>query len=363
MSKRILVLAVIILTFIPLAVFAQGLRVNNKEIEDGQTINLFFDDLDAGKINFTLPAANMKKVEITFDRGRSWQEMNKENDLFTFSHRPLSDEVIIPEFLLTSEDGKISTEKPGVRINYQRKSPDDAVLQVLDKMKLYYETASIDRFMSLFSSSFPNRTKFQEAIQNDFYNFRNMRLHYTIDRKTFDDDLEGAIWDVYWERKFEDRVGTSFSDSATIGMRFAKEGSNWMITGLRNNTIFGSSLLTGAGTIDFSVTPADFIFVNGGPATGNVTISLHVHNLGTGTASNVKVNYYQSGFGPLGPWTLIGSRFITSIPGGSTATCPEIAFSGTPAMIWDFKVVVDPDGAIPESDETNNTAQTNHVLP
>jgi len=359
MSKKILVLAVIILTFIPLAVFAQGLRVNNKEAEEGSTINLFYDDLDAGKINFTLPAANTKKAEITFDRGRTWEEMNKEKDYFTFSHRPLSDEVITPEFLLTSEDGKMNTERPGVKINYQRKNPDEAVLQVLDKMKLYYEQASIDRFMSLFSSSFPNRTKFQEAIQNDFYNYRNMRLHYTIDRKIFDDDLEGAIWDVYWERKGDTRTGGSIDDNATISMRFDKESGVWLISGLRNNTIFGSSLLGG---IDLTI--LSLIVTDGaGPPAYTADVNVAIQNTGNSEATSITVDYYKKrNDGPPDPgFILFNSQSVPSLAAGATLTLPTVTYGALPFLggNYDFKVIVTATGDINES---NNQRTVSHFI-
>jgi len=351
---------IILLSCFPLVALAQ-IKINNQKAEEGQTINLFYDDLDAGKIIFSIPADKLKKAEITLDQGRNWSEMKLEEESYIFAYRPLSDEVIAPEFLLTSEDGKMSTERPGVRVNYQRKKPDDAVEQVLEKMKMYYEQESLDRFMSMYSMSFPDRLFFQDSIQNDFFNYKNIRLFYRVDRRAFDSDLEGAIWDVYWERKFEDKAGADFSDSANISMRFDKESGTWLISGLRNNTIFGSSL--GGGAVDLQVFPADIGFVNGVPFSGVVDITATVHNVGGGAGSNVKVNFEQSGFGPGGPWTLIGSTIIPSIPGGSSATSPSVNFAGSPAMIWDFRVVVDPDATIPETDETNNIAQTNHVLP
>ena len=346
MSRKISVVTAIILFFIPVLVFAQGLRVNNKETQEGQTINIFYEELDAGKINFSIPVGNNKKAEITFDNGRNWEEMEKGKDYFTFAHRPPADEVIMPEFLFTSEDGKMSTERPGVRINYQRKSPDQAVEQVLEKMKTYYEQESIARFMSLISSSFPDRVKFEQSIENDFYNYNNIRLHYTIERKVFDDDLEGAIWDVYWERKYEDRAGASFSDSATVGMRFAKEGSNWMITGLRNNTIFGSSLLA---MCDLSISSADMTLVPGLP----YKVYAVVRNLGTAPASSIRVDF---SYAPTtaGPWNFETSEIITGPlnPGSSITVIHNTAVINPVA----FKVDIDPLGAIQESSRSNNSA-------
>jgi len=360
MLRKSFVLAVIIIFCASVSSFAQGLMVNSKEVEEGEALNLFYDDLDAGKINFATRSSGLKKAEITFDRGRNWQEMKSEGDYFIFSYHPLTDEVIIPELLLTSEDGKINTEKPGIKVNYQRKNPDDSVMQVLDKMKLHYEQENIDRFMSLFSSKFPDRLKFQESIQNDFYNYRNIRLFYNVDRKAFDDDFEGAIWDVEWKRKADTITAASIDDSAVISMRFEKESGTWLITGMRNNSIFGSSLL---GTLDLSIAASDISFTDGVPTSGDTTVHVAVHNTGSAAVSGVKVNFFESGFTITGPWTLISSSIIPSIGGGSTATGSSALFSATPGFIWYFRVVVDPDGVIAEGDETNNEASIAHALP
>jgi len=103
------------------AAFAQDLRINSKEIGEGSTLNLFYNDLEAGKILFSLRAEGLDKAEVTFDGGRNWQAMAKERDYFTFAYRPLSEEIIKPEFLLTDENGAMRTYKPGIRINYQKK--------------------------------------------------------------------------------------------------------------------------------------------------------------------------------------------------------------------------------------------------
>lgn len=326
-------------------VFAQTLLINNKEIEEGTTLNLFFDDLDQGKIFFSLRAYKLSKVEITFDQGRTWQAMGKEKDYFIFGYRPLQEEELRPEFLLTEEGGAIRTYKPNVKIIYQKKRPDEAVLQVLDKMKLYYEQENIDRFIDLFSTNYPDRIKFKEAIQNDFYNYKNIRLRYRVDRKVFDTDFEGAIWDVYWERKYDDRQGTEFSDSANIAMRFDKEGPNWLISGMRGNTIFGSTLL---GQSDLVISDADVDCVD---FDGAHYLVITVHNQGAANASNVVVRVSRTY-----PSSCTVEKTINNIPSGSS----EVAnFNGVSCAYCitgiSFTISIDPNNTIPESNETNNS--------
>jgi len=337
---------------------AQDLKVNNKEVSQGQEVNLFYDDLDAGKIPFSRNSAKLKKAEVTFDKGRTWEEMELEGSQFTYAYRPPADETVIPEFLLTAEDGSINTERPNIRINYKRQKPDDAVEAVLEKMKDFYEQESIDRFINLFSYSYPDRVKFQEAIQNDFYNYKNIRLFYRIDRRTFESDFEGAIWDVYWERNGDSRTGSSFNDSANITMRFDKEGGVWLISGLRNNTIFGSSLLSQP---ELAVSSADILFTDG--LATQVYVAATVHNTGNTAANNVVVAFYGNGAGFGGPWTLQGTKTISTIGAGSQATTATILFTGTTGFNHYYKIVVDPDSQIPETDETNNSSTATYVFP
>ncbi|MCM8801590.1 MAG: hypothetical protein NC912_06325, partial [Candidatus Omnitrophica bacterium] len=111
MVKKFILIAIICLVFGG-SVFAQTLLVNNKEIEEASTLNLFYDDLEQGKIFFSLRAYKLNKAEITFDQGRTWQSMQKEKDYFIFGYRPLQEEEIRPEFLLTEESGSVRTYKP-----------------------------------------------------------------------------------------------------------------------------------------------------------------------------------------------------------------------------------------------------------
>ncbi|MCM8787272.1 MAG: hypothetical protein NC935_04375 [Candidatus Omnitrophica bacterium] len=325
------------------SVFAQGLLVNNKEIDEGSTLNLFYDDLEQGKIFFSIKAYKLSKAEITFDQGRTWQEMQKEKDYFIFGYRPLQEEEIRPELLLTEETGSIRTYKPNIKIIYQKRKPDEAVLLVLDKMKLYYEQENIDRFIDLFSTSYPDRIKFKEAIQNDFYNYKNIRLRYRVDRSSFDTDFKGAILDVYWERKYDDRQGTNFSDSANIAIRLEKEGPNWLISGMRGNTIFGSTLLAGA---DLKITSSD---ISGDGYTNQAVI----HNIGSTEAKNFTVKFYVAAIGSQN-YTLDGSAHnISSLAAGSQTTVTHNMFAIPP---YTLKVVVDEENVVSESNENNNSA-------
>lgn len=323
--------------------FAQTLRINNKEVEEGQTLNLFFDDLEQGKIFFSLKDNHLNKAQISFDKGRTWQEMEREKDYFIFGYRPLLEDRFIPEFLLTYDNGSMRTYTPDVVINYQKKRPQQALEQVLEKMKIYYEQENIDRFIDLFSATYPDRIKFKEAIQNDFYNYKNIRLRYRIDRRTFDEDYTGAIWDVYWERKYDDREGSSFSDSANIAMRFVKEGHQWLISGLRNNTIFGSTLLGGA---DLKITSSD---ITGDGYTNSVT----VHNVGSSDAGSFTVKFYYSTDGGQ-TYSLDGSAHNISSLAKNSQTTVTHSMSVIPS--YRLKVVVDEENNVSESNENNNIA-------
>ena len=348
-------------------VFAQNLKVNNQLVHEGDNLNLFFENLDAGKIVFYLEAKDLKKAEITFDKGRSWLEMEQEGDYFVYRYRPLSNEVFFPEMLLTDKNQGAQTYRPNLRINYQKERPDRQLEQFLEKFKSFYEDENKDRFLSLFSMIYPDRVKFEQAIQNDFYNYKNMRLFYRIDNRAFDDDQEGAIWDVYWQRKYQDRNGNDLAEStANIAMRFDKESGQWMITGLRNNTIFGSSLLAAA------VTQADLnvfsLNVTDGtnPPAYTADIAAVIRNSGNADASNVTVKYYKQRTDPVADpaFILVATQIIASIPAGTSVADAVVTYGALPELggNYSFKVVVDPDNTISESDETNNTATAVHNI-
>jgi len=245
MGKTLILVILFCLVLVSNASCQSGIKVNDRKVDEGQTINLFHSDLEAGKIIFTLTGEQgIEKAEITVDKGRNWHLMKEKRDEFEFSYRPKSDEFITPGFLITREDGAMKTYQPGVRVNYQKKKPEDALQHILELMKTYYEQERKGRFLSLFSSRYSDRIKFEEAIQRDFNNYKNIRLHYRIDRRSFDSRYTGAMWDVYWQRNYDDRSGNSYSSAATLTMRFNKEGAKWRVSGLKNNSVFGSSIIS-----------------------------------------------------------------------------------------------------------------------
>jgi hypothetical protein len=358
MLKKIFCLHFLCLMFTA-AAFAQGLKVNNRQVGQGQTMPMFSQDLDAGKINFSFDAVGLKKAEITFDKGRNWQEMEKAGDNFIFKYRPLSDERISPEFMLTQEAAGIKVWRPDIRINYQKERPDQQVEQVLQKIKAFYEDENKSRFLGLFSAAYPDRVKFEQSIQNDFYNYRNIRLFYRIDSRSFDEDYQGAVWNVYWKRKCDDRNGNSLSDtSATIVMKFDNEGASWLVSGLRNNSIFGSSLLVRPDLLVSSLTVAD------DPGVYTASIEAVIQNTGSTAANNVTVKYYKKYMDapPDADFVLIATQTITSVAANASVTDTAVIYDAvaTAGGNYQFKAVVDPSDSIDESDETNNSKTASH---
>lgn len=356
MFKKVYILIILLLLTATQA-GSEEIKINNQKIEKGTTLNIFRLDLDDGKILFAISDEKITKAEISLDSGKNWQEMEIKEGAFSFGYKPLNEEVVNPEFILTEASGSMRTLNPNIRINYQSNTPDEKVQQLLDKMQSFYESENMVMFISLFSPGYPDRIKFQEAIQQDFYNYKNVRLHYRIERKTFDESYSQAIWDVYWQRKYDNRSGASYSDSSTITMLIEREGSDWLITGMNHNAIFGSNLLSSA---DLKVSSADINIVD--VAQGQVTVSSTVHNIGLAGASNVKVSFYQK-LSTASSYALIDSKTISSIAATNQATSDTVSFTGNALTSYDFKVVVDPDFSISESEETNNTATRTYILP
>ena len=358
MLRKIILVLFLCLTLAGV-VFAQNLKVNNQIVHEGDNLNLFFENLEAGKIIFSLEAGNLKKVEITFDKGRNWVEMERQGDYFVYGYRPLGNEVFFPEMLLTDENKAVQTYRPNLRINYQKERPDQQLGQFLEKFKTFYEDENQDRFLSLFSMRYPDRVKFDEAIQNDFYNYNNMRLFYRIDTRAFDDDLEGAIWNVYWQRKYQDRDGNDLTESvANIAMRFDKESGSWLITGLRNNTIFGSSLLVSVATADPDLTVSNITITD--PYTTR-TVKAKILNNGSASASDVKVRFLFKFGSPPSSSDILDTKTISSINAGLSGETDTVPYTNLGPGTYYFKVIVDPDGEINETIETNNEDSATYI--
>ena len=354
MFRKIILVLILCFSFFGVA-FAQNLKVNNQPVFEGDNLNLFFENLEAGKIVFSLEAGSLKKAEITFDKGRTWVEMEEDGDYFVYGYRPLSNEVFYPEMLLTDKNQGVQTYRPNLRINYQREKPDRQLEQFLDKFKTFYEEENKDRFLNLFSTSYPNRVKFEQAIQNDFYNYKNMRLFYRIDTRAFDDNLEGAIWNVYWQRKYQDRNGNDLTEtSANIAMRFDKESGQWLITGLRNNTIFGSSLLVSVAPLSLTALPdiqPTALVSDAGPLPPTLTAT--IKNIGPGNANNIQVKIYSNG--------VLFHTATISLTAGTQTTVSKQGYYQNYGLAPTGKVVVDEANDIVEENEANN--EYSAVLP
>jgi len=124
-------------------------------------------------------------------------------------------------------------------------------------------------------------------------------------------------------------------------MRFEKEGGNWLISGLRGNTLFGSSLL--AENNDLTISPAD---ISGGYVSGQYVVSAVVHNNGSVPANNFKVRFQSTGFDD--------TVNVATVAANSQATVKYT----TPGTLPPFTVTVTVDsaGVITETNESNNSA-------
>ncbi|UCH12399.1 MAG: hypothetical protein JSW18_00140 [Candidatus Omnitrophota bacterium] len=345
-KKLCMIVCICIVLFSAAALYADEIMVNAKKVQEGDSVNLFRKDLVGGKIEFSVSKKNLEKAEISLDEGRTWEEMERENDNFFYKYRPRSDEKIYPEFMFTFEDSTMRTFQPGIAVNYQRHEPEDAVLELLNKLRTYYEGENIGRFMGLFASRYPDRVKFRQSIQNDFHNYNNIRLHYRVDRKTFDRDYESAVWDVYLERKYSSRTGSGFSDSARISMRAEKERNTWLISGLANNTIFGSSLLSSA---DLVIT-SDKITA---PAAPDGSVTAVIKNKGNANAGSFKIKFYLSAPGPK---IETGYENVSALKAGSEISVTHTFPLPAPDVPYTVTVTVDPENKISESKENNNQA-------
>ncbi len=326
--------------------------VNGKEAAEGEALYFSKSNLDAGRIIFSTPApAGALSAEISVDGGRRWEAMSREGAFFSYKYRPSDDDKLTIAFLFKDEDGNSKIHSTHVTVYYYRVTPEEAIIILLDRMKAAYEAEHKGRFMEYFSMRYPDRIKFEEGIQNDFYNYNNIRLFYRIDRRTMEPNQQNAIWDVHWERKYLDRKASSFSNSADIAMRFGKEGSAWLVSGMRGNTIFGSSVLAAP---DLTITTSD---ISGGYVGADYVIRAVIHNRGSASADNVAIQFYY----PTAS-TLNGTETLSTIGAGSKTTVTRNLGAIVPVPGEVARVVIDPNRAISEDNEDNNEAQKTFPL-
>lgn len=106
--------------------------------------------------------------------------------------------------------------------------------------------------------------------------------------------------------------------------------------------------------VDLVARASDISFDPASPVAGdNVSFSAEIWNLGTKSATNVDVWFYQGN-------TKIGYNVISAIDSGKSATA-EIRFIAAEGT-FNMKVAVDPQDKIPEKNETNNNATKQLVV-
>ena len=132
-------------------------------------------------------------------------------------------------------------------------------------------------------------------------------------------------------------------------MRLDKDRNVWLISGMDNNTMFGSSLTSPA---DLSITSSD-IALSQIPGM-NARVIVTVHNAGGMKANNIRVDIYKKG--PLdADYALMSTQTILAINGNSQASTNAADTAVSPGLNY-FKAIVDPNNTLGESDVLNNTA-------
>lgn len=320
--------------------------VSDKAAREGDIIYFSKDDLPSGKLAFSIPIPqDADSAEISLDNGRRWEKMERKTDNFVYDHRVFDDARMYISFLFKSSDGKTRIQSTGVLVVYQARTPYKAIVFLLDQMKSAYESENKGRFLSYISYRFPNRTQFEQAIQNDFYYYNNITLFYRIDRSDIDANFEGAIWNVRWEKKWMDRYGNTFSKTAGIAMRFDKDQNAWVCSGMDNNTIFGSSLLSYA---QLSIKSSD---ITDASVAGDHIVRALIYNTG-----NVDANNFTVAFTVVGNPERSGTVSVTTIKANSSLAVdykvPTPGFAGKLV-----RVLVDSGVVIAEDTRSDNEAE------
>jgi hypothetical protein len=357
-------LSLIVLFFLASFAFAQEGKISIYEVKvedkDAPTLSEDFsfskEDLIGERINITGRAksteAPINKVEVSTDGGKTWQEAEGTN---SWQYKFYLNEGLHKVRFLASDEKDNMVITGDLKILYTKLKPQEAILNILKKIKESYEQENLEKLMSCFSESkYPNYIKFKEAIIRDFQYFRNIRMFRRIDRYTISDDSKTAYYDVLWKSKYTDiRDNSKFSRSTIISMYFIKEDGLWKVASMKNNNIFGTILLS---DIDLTLTSSDISSLGG----ATPTITATIHNSGEEEARNVKVKFYYRLVGA--SYISFGERTISRISRkGSSSTSATL--SGIQGNNITIKVDIDPDNTITERNETNNSATITTNIP
>lgn len=350
-------LSLVVLFFFATFLYAQEekisifeVRVENKDAPNlTEEFSFYKEDLIGERINITGQAkskeVDISKVEVSTDGGRSWQDAEgKENWQYSFYPEEGLHKI---KFLVSDTKGNISTFG-NLKILYTKFRPQEAISNLLERMDQTYAQENLERFIFCFSESrYPNYTKFKEAIARDFQYFRNIRTFKRIENYNISSDEKEAFYSVLWKTKYTDiRDNSKSSRSAVISMYLINEDGLWKVASLKNNNVFGTTLLS---DIDLTLSSSD-ISSSGGAAP---TITATVHNNGEEEARNIKVRFSYKPTG--GSYTAFAERTIASISRkGSSSTSATL--SGVAQGNYTIKVDIDPDNTIAERNETNNSA-------
>ncbi len=347
-----LIMATVLLFSGTVFALAEEMLVNGKAFQEDARVNLFKDEMQQGRIPLAfMPDADVQGIEVSIDGGHVWQAMAKTADIFAWDWRPLVDGQADIVFSLTGNDGGIRIYDPRIRVNYMTARPEESIKLVLDRLKDAYAAAQKERVLSVFAHDLPERTKFEEAIQKDFYYYTNIRLRYRLDRLVMAPDQASAVGDIFWEKRYSPR--STLVDAKAQGVittEFVREGGQWLIRAMRSNTVFGSSLIVSR---DLYLSSTDIVDAGGS------MVRVVVHNNSDAEALNVKVRVlYKLATAP-SDTDLLTDKVIARIAPNSSASTENISYPVSVGAPPYFRAIVDPDNAIIESNESNNQASKN----
>lgn len=171
------------------------------------------------------------------------------------------------------------------------------VKAVIDQLKSAYERQDKAVLTSLFSKQYPDYARFVQSIGDDFQSYRGISLFPRLNRVTYAPDGRSAIANVYWEKRFMLQAGNNYTDTAIMDIKLAKINDHWLIEGMSNNMIFGSSQFA---VPDLELVPGTLVVkVSGagaalpGAAMSDVTVRVDavIRNKGTAIAKDFEIGY------------------------------------------------------------------------
>lgn len=258
------------------------LYINSLSFDDiSKEAILSKDQLDKGFIHVRGKARSGKNaigaVSVSLDGAKTWQKASFEKDGgFDYSFTPDTTQSYDIYVKVIDTTGKANeVEDSHVMISFNDVDAQSAILEVLTKLKNYYQDEDDLGFMQYVSEAFEgDNMTLDRALRKDFSALDNIMIDFSLNGVAYSNNRYYAS--VYFNRSVNDAVsGKSYTDRGITEFSFDIGAKGAMLLSMKNPLIFG---LTYAGDVASGTTASvqnssNFLTINDSGAVSQATIA------------------------------------------------------------------------------------------